>query len=668
MKSLTTIVATAFWALCGLLEKGMAQTGCANYGDPIIRITFGNAESPMTRLPDATTDYIWYQGGGQSMRPNYYTITDNARKAGNIFYDFPDHTGDPGGGMLLVNADYTPGIFYTEVQYDLCPNTDFTFSAWVINASPPDLCDSIGGSFGNTLRPNVSFEILTLSGELIKELPTGEILGETSPRWRYYEVSFNTGDNTDVILVMRNVGPGGCGNNLAIDDIQFRPCGPELELTPSLQIIEDNTIFLCAGADEVTFQGNIGLGYDAPVYQWQERADNGEVWQDMAGANRPLLTVNPSASTWYRLTVAANAASLQNPKCRVVSEAIRVAHAQTPILSLAPESFSRCLDDLPLLEPGDFVWPDTGPLTYQWHEHDGNDWRVIQGVTTSSYMPSANRAGVFRYQRRAINTCGVDFPVNEFMVEVRPSTETSLDLPVDLFCVDSEAILLTGGMPETFDFDGQAGIYSGPGVQDGIFYPSRAGVGQHIISYSPSMGSDCPVSSMASITVIEAVYVAPMADHVILSGESIRLIPTTNATYFSWDASIPGLNDYHTAAPVAAPVATTTYRLTVSDIAGCEQMTTVTVRILEHLVMPNSFTPNGDGINDVWEISGLEYYPNVNVQVFNRWGRLVFSSKGYAAPWDGQFHGDALPMATYYYVITSDILDAPLSGSVTIIR
>ena len=599
------------------------------------------------------------------MRPNYYTITDNARNAGSIFHDFRDRTGDPGGGMLLVNADYEPGIFYTEVQYDLCPNTDFTFSAWVINASPPDLCDS-AGTFGNTLIPNVLFEIHSLSGDLIKELPTGAIMGENVPRWRYYEVSFNTGDNIAVVLVMRNIGPGGCGNNLAIDDIQFRPCGPALSLVPSLQPVDDHTILLCAGAEEVTFESDIGLGYDNAVYQWQERVDGEDDWRDILDAKQPRLRVSPVNNTWYRLAVAANATSLQNPRCRVVSNPMRVAHAEAPRLTLTPTILSLCLDNLRLLDPVDFVWPDTGPLTYEWYEHDGSDWRVIQHAIDGSYMPEVSEPGVYSYQRRAVNVCGVDFPVNEFLIEVRPSTETLLSLPINLFCLDGEEIRLDGGTPEIFN--GQAGIYSGTGVEGGIFYPNRAGVGEHVITYSPPVDSDCPVPSTAVIRVLEAIYVEPMTDHVILRNNGIRLVPKTNGAYFTWEAGNAGLSDYHTANPIATPASTTTYQLTVSDAAGCEETVAVTVRVLEHLDIPNGFTPNGDGVNDVWEIDGLEYYPNTQVQVFNRWGGLVFDSKGYTTPWDGQSNGTALPAAAYYYIISSDVLDRPLNGTVTIIR
>lgn len=83
--------------------------------------------------------------------------------------------------------------------------------------------------------------------------------------------------------------------------------------------------------------------------------------------------------------------------------------------------------------------------------------------------------------------------------------------------------------------------------------------------------------------------------------------------------------------------------------------------------IPNTFTPNGDGINDYWNIPGLDTYPNAKVNIFNRYGIPVFQSIGYAKPFDGTSNGKPLPVGVYYYIITLKKGDA-LSGNVTIIR
>lgn len=84
--------------------------------------------------------------------------------------------------------------------------------------------------------------------------------------------------------------------------------------------------------------------------------------------------------------------------------------------------------------------------------------------------------------------------------------------------------------------------------------------------------------------------------------------------------------------------------------------------------IPNAFTPNGDGVNDKWDIKFLDEYGSCRVNVFNRWGLIVYSSIGYSVPWDGTYKGSALPSGTYYYIITLQTGAAPLSGFVAIIR
>lgn len=86
------------------------------------------------------------------------------------------------------------------------------------------------------------------------------------------------------------------------------------------------------------------------------------------------------------------------------------------------------------------------------------------------------------------------------------------------------------------------------------------------------------------------------------------------------------------------------------------------------LAIPNTFTPNGDGINDVWNIKYLDYYPKCTVDVFSRYGAKLFHSIGYSVPWDGTFRGQLLPAGTYYYIINLRNGSGQLSGYITIIK
>lgn len=82
----------------------------------------------------------------------------------------------------------------------------------------------------------------------------------------------------------------------------------------------------------------------------------------------------------------------------------------------------------------------------------------------------------------------------------------------------------------------------------------------------------------------------------------------------------------------------------------------------------NAFTPDGNGKNDTWIIENVETFGDVQVRVYDRWGKLVFSQQAYQNDWTGISGGDALPDGTYYYFLTFDSSDKLYKGAVTIMR
>ena len=107
----------------------------------------------------------------------------------------------------------------------------------------------------------------------------------------------------------------------------------------------------------------------------------------------------------------------------------------------------------------------------------------------------------------------------------------------------------------------------------------------------------------------------------------------------------------------------------VQDKNGCSVSVPFVIEALDNIDIPNGFTPNNDGMNDRWVLKNLSIiYPKCRVQVFNRWGMLVFDSIGYRKEWDGTFNGKNLPDGTYYCIIELGNGEAPLKKSVTIMR
>jgi gliding motility-associated-like protein len=123
-----------------------------------------------------------------------------------------------------------------------------------------------------------------------------------------------------------------------------------------------------------------------------------------------------------------------------------------------------------------------------------------------------------------------------------------------------------------------------------------------------------------------------------------------------------------------------TYIYHITDINNCVKTDTIYLkpRLPVCLDIPNAFSPNEDGANDKWiimagdpryQVEMKDMYPNAIIEVFTRWGTLVFRSEpGYTVPWDGTYLGRVLPIDSYYYVINPKNGDASLKGIITIVR
>ncbi|MEA1887633.1 MAG: gliding motility-associated C-terminal domain-containing protein, partial [Bacteroidota bacterium] len=113
------------------------------------------------------------------------------------------------------------------------------------------------------------------------------------------------------------------------------------------------------------------------------------------------------------------------------------------------------------------------------------------------------------------------------------------------------------------------------------------------------------------------------------------------------------------------------YWVEVIDANGCSVRDTIVVTSEQEVCIsiPNAISPNGDNINDVWNIELIELYPEAEIRIFNRWGELVWASeKGYPQPWDGTSNGRRLPVDSYHYIINLHDGTKPTIGDVTIIR
>jgi gliding motility-associated-like protein len=146
---------------------------------------------------------------------------------------------------------------------------------------------------------------------------------------------------------------------------------------------------------------------------------------------------------------------------------------------------------------------------------------------------------------------------------------------------------------------------------------------------------------------------------------SFLTVTGENLTGYSWSPGV-GLSANNIANPVASPAQTTTYNVTVTNSFGSTTVVPITITVLDdYNVTPNNIlTPNGDGSNDTWAVENIFSYPNNEVKVFDKAGRLVFTQKGYANTWDAS----NLTADTYYYIIIFGQNVAPKKGFITVVK
>jgi gliding motility-associated-like protein len=191
--------------------------------------------------------------------------------------------------------------------------------------------------------------------------------------------------------------------------------------------------------------------------------------------------------------------------------------------------------------------------------------------------------------------------------------------------------------------------------------------GQYQISVQETSASGCEGSiSTASIWISDPHIF--LGNDTTLCGETSIEINVAGFKAYEW--STGATNSSITLTPESGTIS-----LTVTDTYGCQASDNITITKCNQDTLfntiTNTFTPDGDGVHDKWVINQIDLYPNAKIEVFDKWGRLVFSSDGnYAGhEWDGTSRGKELPMDTYYYIIDfkADGIKTR-KGTVTIVR
>ncbi|MBI3237940.1 MAG: gliding motility-associated C-terminal domain-containing protein [Flavobacteriia bacterium] len=206
----------------------------------------------------------------------------------------------------------------------------------------------------------------------------------------------------------------------------------------------------------------------------------------------------------------------------------------------------------------------------------------------------------------------------------------------------------------------------------GSFWQTSSLQNGDLVTLQCSCFTDCPqaLSAQAGPYSVENLFVDAGVDQNITSGESVILSGTTNGVTYLWTpaSTVASPTSLQT---IALPQTTTTYFLTASSL-NCTLSDEVVITITDQFVIPGSFSPNDDGVNDTWVIKGIDLYPNAKVTIYDRWGQEILDVVGYSAAksWDATHNGHKVTDGTFYYVIDlrDPAYDEPFKGFVTVIR
>lgn len=288
-----------------------------------------------------------------------------------------------------------------------------------------------------------------------------------------------------------------------------------------------------------------------------------------------------------------------------------------------------------------------------WYWYENQCGGTIIGTGTSIVVQPTNTTNY--YVRAEGGSCGNTACIG---LSVNILEAYAYFVPFDTLCGIGSPFQLNGGLPP-------GGTYSGTGVTGSVFNPIIAGVGTHTVNYTIIAPNGCVAQTSSNLTINQSNITANFSvEEKICSegGVSIEVnVSGGTGTYNYYWSNGEATQEINYVQPG-------TYQVSVVDGAGCAAtISNIEVTTdLGCLELTNAFTPNGDGVNDSWNVN-LSVYTSPNLQIFSKWGQLIYEKDGITHVWDGKFKGENVPAGTYYYIIKYNG-DKAQTGPITIVR
>lgn len=217
----------------------------------------------------------------------------------------------------------------------------------------------------------------------------------------------------------------------------------------------------------------------------------------------------------------------------------------------------------------------------------------------------------------------------------------------------------------SFSWSPSSGV-SNPNILNPVLSPQSTTT----YTVTATLGS-CSLQRTVVVAIYPGVTLNAGPDATIFSGDVYQMQASGSSGTYLWTPST-GLSSSNILNPTATPASTTNYTLRITNAQGCTGTDDMLLTVVPYCVKPmEAFSPNGDGINDLWLITNGNCLAKAKAEVFNRYGSKVFESNDYKNNWNGLYKGKPLPDGTYYYVINYQLINGRvviLKGSLTILR
>jgi gliding motility-associated-like protein len=564
---------------------------------------------------------------------------------------------------VYTNSTLTSGdqILVSLTSSDACATTATVTSALIVMTVNPNVVPSMAiAASANTI----------CAGTAVNFTSTNSNPG-TTPVYEWYvngvaqsnnnsTFSSTTLANGDVVSAMMTSNAACASPISATSNSVVMTVNPVV--TPTIAASASSTS-ICAG-ETVTFTAAGTNGGTSPVYQWTLNGapvgSNSSVYTNSTLASGDQILVSMTSSDACATTA-------------TVTSALIVMTANTTVLPFAFISTPQTT-----ICPGDAVAVSStinnGGLSpvYDWYLNG-----ISTGVTTSNYnSTSLNDGDVLTLVMTSSSACANPATVSSNSITFDHSSSVLANVTIaslsSVLC-EGETITFLASPNNAFSNLNYSWDVNGAGVgtNNPIYIGSTLSAGDVVsveLIYDDVCGNSNTVVSN-QLTIAANPIVDAGTDITIVQGGSAQINATSSIIgVYDWTPSTT-LNDATILDPIATPTTSTEYTITVTTPQGCAASDMIMIKVDDlALGIDNSFTPNDDGINDTWVIHNLELYPELNMQIFNRWGNLLYEQNNTYTPWDGKFKGEPLPSETYYYVLELGNGQEAIKGIVTIVR